>query len=251
MEASAVAVEARVQHDHWWFRGRRRILSRFLAATGRSLPPGARLLDIGCGTGANAAVLRGPGRTVVGIDAARPSLALARSLGCHDAWLAGDATRLPFADGSFDVVVALDVLEHLDDDAAGAREMHRVLRPGGSAIVFVPALPALWGLQDEVSHHRRRYTRRTLRPLIEAAGFRVHHETYFNTLLLPPIFLARRLMRLWRPRSLASENQLGGRLTNALLSALFALESPLLPSPGFPLGVTLALIGHRGQDPGS
>jgi SAM-dependent methyltransferase len=201
------AYEAEAEHEarHWWFQGRRRLLARLLDRL--ALPPGARVLDVGCGTGANGPVLAA-GRFAVGADASPIPLGLGRS--AYAARLRADGSALPFADRRFDLVCALDVLEHLDDDAGAVRELRRVLRPDGVLIVFVPALRLLWGRQDEVSHHRRRYSRRDLRVLIAGAGLRIDRLTFFNTLLFPPILAARLAMRLAPPRALRSENDLGG-----------------------------------------
>lgn len=238
MDPATYEIEAQVERRHWWFRGRRRILARLLA--GRRLPPGARVLDVGCGTGANAPVLRGADRFTIGIDASPIPMALVDRT--HDARLRADAAHLPFGDASFDLVVALDVLEHLDDDRAAVRELRRVLRPGGTLVVFVPALELLWGLQDDVSHHRRRYRRAELGEIIASAGFRIERLTYFNTLLFPPILAARLAMRLRPPRTLKSENQIGGPIANAILSSIFALEAPLVARANLPIGVSLGCV---------
>jgi SAM-dependent methyltransferase len=174
VETTTYQIEAQLERHHWWFQGRRRILDRMLAGLQPPLPPGARALDVGCGTGANGPVLAARAAFAVGIDASPVPLGLGERT--HAARLRGDANALPFPDGSFDLVVALDVLEHLDDDAGGARELYRVLRPGGVALIFVPALRLLWGLQDDVSHHRRRYGRAQLRALVAASGLQIQRS---------------------------------------------------------------------------
>jgi SAM-dependent methyltransferase len=234
----AYRAEAALERGHWWFRGRRRILARFL----KGLERPARTLDVGCGTGANGPVFTG---FTVGVDASALPLGLGRTgERTHAARLRADAARLPFADGAFDLVCALDVLEHLDDDAAALAELRRVLRPGGALVIFVPALPLLWGLQDEVAHHRRRYGRAQLGALVRAARFHIARLTFFNTFLFPPILAARLAMRLWRP-ALASENQVGGPLTGKLAELVFSAEAPLLDHLDLPLGVSLACIARR------
>jgi SAM-dependent methyltransferase len=234
--------EAALERQHWWFRGRRRILARLLE--GLRLPARARILDVGCGTGANGPVLSAAGWSV-GVDAAALPLGLGRTAErTHAARLRADAGRLPFAGASFDLVCALDVLEHLDDDAAAARELRRVLCPGGALVVFVPALRLLWGLQDEVSHHRRRYDRAALAGLVAGAGLAIERLTFFNTLLFPPILAARLAMRLWRPRQLDSENVVGGPLTNRLAELIFSAEAPLLGRLDLPVGVSLACVAR-------
>jgi SAM-dependent methyltransferase len=246
MDAATYEVEARVERHHWWFRGRRRILERLLARL--DLPPGARVLDLGCGTGANGPVLAAGGRFVVGAERSALPLALAGTGDRgHAVRVRADALALPFGARSFDLVVALDVLEHIDDDQGAARELYRVTRPGGALVVFVPALQLLWGLQDEVSHHRRRYGARALRHIVGEAGYQVERVTFFNSLLFAPVLAARLAMRLYRPPGLASESQLGGPMTNALLGGIFALEAPLLERMDFPLGVSLACVARRAE----
>jgi SAM-dependent methyltransferase len=246
VETSTYQIEAQLERNHWWFQGRRRILDRMLAGLEPALPPGARALDVGCGTGANGPVLAARAALAVGIDASPVPLGLGGTdERGHSARLRGDAGALPFPDQSFDLVVALDVLEHLDDDAGASRELHRVLRPGGVLVVFVPALRLLWGLQDDVSHHRRRYHRAELRDLVASAGFRIQRLTFFNSLLFPPILAARLLMRLRPPRHLKSENEVGGPISNALLGAVFGAEAALLDRIDFPVGVSLACLARR------
>jgi SAM-dependent methyltransferase len=233
--------EAELERSHWWFRGRRRLLSLLLPRL--ELPPHARVLDVGCGTGANGAVLAAGERFAVGVDAS--SLPLALGQRTHAARLRADGAALPFAEAAFDLVCALDVLEHLDDDAAAARELRRVLRPGGVLLVFVPALRLLWGLQDELAHHRRRYGRRQLRAVIAGAGLQVERLTFFNTLLFPPILAARLAMRVVPPRGLRSENDLGGPLIGRLAGLIFSAETEFVCRANLPIGVSLACVARR------
>jgi SAM-dependent methyltransferase len=244
VERSTYEVEAEVERHHWWFQGRRRILDRFLASLDPALPPGGRALDVGCGTGANGPVLAARSAFAVGVDASPIPLGLEVQRS-HGARLRADAGRLPFAAESFDLVAALDVLEHLDDDAGGVREVRRVLRPGGVAVIFVPALKYLWGFQDDVSHHRRRYHKGQLRDLISGAGLRIERLTFFNSILFPPILAARLMMRMRPPRHLKSENELGGPLANTILEAVFGAEAPLLERFNLPIGVSLACLARR------
>jgi SAM-dependent methyltransferase len=246
MEKETYEVEAQVERDHWWFKGRRKILARLLEALSPTLPPGARALDVGCGTGANGPVLAERGLFAVGLDASPVPLGLAGTgERGHAARLRGDAAHLPFADASLDLVVALDVLEHLPDDRAATREIFRVLRPGGALIAFVPALRLLWGFQDEVAHHLRRYGKKDFAGVIAQAGLRIDRVTFFNSLLFAPILAARLAMRVRPPRHLMSENQIGGPVTNTLLGGIFALEAPLLARLDLPVGVSLACVAHK------
>jgi SAM-dependent methyltransferase len=107
----------------------------------------------------------------------------------------GAAESLPYAADSFDLVTGLDVVEHLDDDLAGLKEMRRVLRSGGRALLFVPAFMFLWGVQDDISNHRRRYTLKELKRVVHQAGFQVERATYVNLSFFTPILLGRLIMR--------------------------------------------------------
>jgi SAM-dependent methyltransferase len=156
----------------------------------------------------------------------------------------GAAERLPYEDSSFDLVTALDVVEHLDDDTAGLQEMRRVLRPGGRAMLFVPAFMFLWGVQDDVSHHRRRYTLSTLRAAVGAAGFEVERATYANISFFGPILLGRLLMRATGLRP-ASENNINVSALNGVLGRLFGAESSLLRRMNFPFGVSAICVARR------
>jgi SAM-dependent methyltransferase len=245
VRVASYQVEAEVKRRHWWFRGRRRILARFLSRLDPPLPSGARVLEIGCGTGANGPVLAAGDRFAVGIDTSLVALDLAGTPERgHSARLRADALALPFADTSFDLVAALDVLEHLDDPAAAVRELRRVLRPRGAVVVFVPAFRFLWSLQDEVSHHRRRYGRAELRALLAGAELQIERLTFFNTLLFPTILAARLAMRLRTP-DVQSEAEIGGPLVNAILLRVFSAEAPLLDHTDLPIGVSLACVARK------
>jgi SAM-dependent methyltransferase len=180
------------EDGHWWYRGRRAIV---LDAARRSLRTSAtpRILDAGCGGGAVLAELAGLG-TAVGLEPSPTSRerALARRAG---EVVDGDLARLPFADDEFDLATTLDVLEHLDDDRAALAELRRVVRPGGVLVVTVPAHPRLWSRHDEANHHRRRYTRASLRAAALDGGWRVDRLTHFNTVLLPAAAVLRRFDR--------------------------------------------------------
>src|ERR1051325_1458610 len=168
-----------VEETHWWFVGRRRIIGSFVEKICRELGQvRPRILDVGCGTGANLELL-GEYGDAEGVDVSPEALSFWRARGLANV-RQGAAEKLPFADESFDLVTGLDVVEHLDDDVAGLKEMHRVLKPGGHPLLFVPAFMFLWGVQDDISNHRRRYTKQGLRRVVEQAGFAVERLPYVN-----------------------------------------------------------------------
>lgn len=242
MQQHTYSIMYAVEESHWWFAGRRRILESFLRVIQQQLSANPRILDIGCGTGANLEML-GQFGAAEGVDVSPEALAFCRQRGLQNV-RQGLAEHLPFADGSFDLVTGLDVVEHLDDDVAGLKEMRRVLRPGGYALLFVPAFMFLWGVQDDVSHHRRRYTRAGLEQVVRDAGFAVERISYANITFFAPILLGRLLMRVtgFRP---ASENNLTVGALNGLLGRVLGAESSILRHMNLPFGVSAICIARR------
>ncbi len=200
-----------------------------------------RILSVGCGPPEWLSWLvpfAGPLGKVVGLDIEPIHARLSSdNLG----FVVGALENAPVADASFDVVLALDVLEHLDDDSAGLRAAVRLVKPGGLLLITVPALPSLWGSQDVISEHRRRYTRRTLTQLFEGAGLADYQVSYFNTLLFPLAaavrWSRRALGKAERPRSDFEDNRPG--LINDVLTWVFSSEIHLIYRAPMPIGVSL------------
>ncbi len=221
MDIAAYAVEADVEESHWWFVGRRWLFSREIAALG--LPVDAPILEVGTSTGTNLRMLGDLGfQRVAGLDLSDEAIRF-----CADKMLGnvrrGDVCALPFEDASFELVLATDILEHVADDALALCEIARVLKPGSLMLITVPAFDSLWGLQDEVAHHLRRYRLPPIKSAVEAAGLRVVRCFYFNYLLFVPIWLARQVLRALRIK-LASENQLNFPPLNRFLKLVFELD---------------------------
>src|SRR6266480_4269479 len=142
MDATAYALEAEAEATHWWFTGRRRLFAREIDKTGLSRT--SRVLDVGTSTGANLRLLRDLGfRAVDGLDFSQDAIRYCREKGLGLVRL-GDVCGMPFVNGSFDLVLATDIIEHVDDDLKALREIGRVLRPGGKVLITVPAFPILW-----------------------------------------------------------------------------------------------------------
>jgi SAM-dependent methyltransferase len=242
METITYQIEAEVGEAHWWFQARRRILQDVVTRLG--LKPNPTIYDLGCGTGHNLIMLQDLGNAT-GIDMSPDALAYARQLGCRST-LQGDLYDLPVADDAADVVVASDILEHLDDDARGASEIRRVLKGQGEgvAVVTVPAFQWLWGTQDDVSHHKRRYTKGELKALLEGAGLTVERITYFNCFLFPPIWLGRWAIKASK-KQIESENTLTSPKLDGLLGGIFASERFWLRFAGFPIGVSVLAIARK------
>lgn len=241
MQREQIAEMYALESSHWWFWGKRFLMRRLLGQ--RLARPGLRILDIGCGAGANALELSAFG-SVVACDRSLDALAFVRSRGITDA-VAAEAPRLPFRDGAFDIVTAYDVIEHVEDDRAFVAELSRVLAPGGAVAVHVPAWPFLWSHHDEVLEHKRRYTRGNLRSLLLAGGLELESLGWTNFAIFAPTVALR-----WTRRKLGSEAcgaYLGAvpRPMNTLLRGLCRTEAALASTVGLPIGVSLAAIATR------
>jgi SAM-dependent methyltransferase len=184
-----------VEDRHWWYMGRRAVVRAVLDRM--EMRQGSRILDAGCGGGGNLSLLARYG-SVTGLEPSAEAASQARSRDLGEI-VEGTLQELPFDDDSFRLGVALDVIEHLDDDVRGLAQLRRVVTPGGHLLVTVPAYPRLWSYHDVVNGHRRRYIRRTLVSSALAAGWTPLRTTYFNSLLLPAAAGTRLLYRL-RPR---------------------------------------------------
>ena len=243
METALYSQIHRIEANHWWYAGRRSIVFDWVKRlAARYQRP--RVLDIGCGTGFNLQQLNANGLTdATGLDVAPEAIAYCRDRGFRRL-VRGDGARLPFRGASFDIVLALDLIEHISDDRAALAEVARVLRPGGTIILFTPAFKFLWSGQDEVSHHFRRYTSAELGRKLAGAGFAIEKLTYANTLLFPLVWMGRSVLRF--SRSPAPENELHPAWSNGVLRTVFSAERQILRHASFPFGVSLLAVGVRG-----
>ncbi|MBW2290879.1 MAG: class I SAM-dependent methyltransferase [Deltaproteobacteria bacterium] len=231
----------RIEEDHWWFVGKRLILRAVLGANVR----GDRLLDLGCGTGG---VLRHwmDENHSYGIDRNQLALEICARNG-FDRLVRGDLTALPFRPESFQTVLLLDVIEHIDDDVAFLRAVSELCAVGGRVVVAVPAFQLLWSQHDETFEHRRRYSARQLEAVLRRSGLEPERLTFTNTLLFP-------VAAIWR---LASYRLGLGRFApkhdfwpiprwlNRMLTGLYILEARLLERFDLPFGVSLLCVARR------
>ncbi|MFC1705533.1 class I SAM-dependent methyltransferase [Planctomycetota bacterium] len=177
---------------HFWFRGRRQLVDRLLERSG--LRGGSLVVDVGSGTGWNSRNLHERGYRVVGLDR-RPEGLGASDPSYKGPWFVqGDAVALPFGSGSCDAVLAIDTLEHVDDSRVLA-EVFRILRPGGTMLLTVPAMPWLWSYRDDAAGHLRRYTRSSLSRVLRERGLSVVDMRYYQFLLFPLLLATRALGR--------------------------------------------------------
>ena len=244
MEQHTYGIMNDVEDKHWWFVGRRAILESFLQQITdqlRMTNDELRILDVGCGTGANLEMLKQYGDSE-GVDVSDDALEFCRKKGLtvHK----GLAEKLPFDDETFDLVTALDVIEHLDDDVSGLEEMRRVLKTGGKTLIFVPAFMWLWGVQDDISNHRIRYTKKQIVERLEKAGFTIERATYANITFFAPILAGRTLMKLTGIKP-ESENNVNVSALNGIFGKIFSSEKYFLKNMDIPFGVSIVITAKK------
>jgi len=269
MQQHTYAIMDRVEDTHWWFVGRRAILETFLRSVVQNVTPPSRrlsgqspaddvtagrrpdsrqdagvtirILDVGCGTGANLEMLSQFG-LAEGVDVSDEALEFCRKKGLTVQ--EGLAETLPYPDETFDITTALDVVEHLDDDIVGLKEMHRVTKTGGYSLIFVPAFMWLWGVQDDISHHRIRYTRKQIVERLKKAGFEVERATYANFTFFVPVLGGRVFMRATGIKP-ASENNINISALNGAFGKVFSAERFWLKNLNFAFGVSIVIVARK------
>jgi SAM-dependent methyltransferase len=239
-----LALTARAEAHHFWFKGFR----QFVAPVLHALAGGRRdlrLIDCGCGTGANLDLLRPYGRAV-GFDLAREGVARARGRGLAVA--RGDVTSIPFVSSAFDLASAFDVLQCVDDDVAAVREMARVVRPGGAVVVTLAALDVLRGDHAEAWHEVRRYTPESAAHLLRTAGLEVERLSFLFASVFPLMLAVRVAQRVLRPfRALRGDRDIRvpAAPLNAALTWLVSAEAALARRVRPPLGSSLLAVGRK------
>ena len=229
---------AEIDGRHWWYRARREVLQR-LIERGVRPPADARILEIGCGTGHNLAML-GRFGTVDAVEMDDAARAVASQRLGRPALEATLPALQGLERGAYDLVALLDVLEHVEEDCASLVSIAERLKPGGHILLTVPAHPWMWSAHDVVNHHKRRYTKRGLRSVVEASGLKLDLLSYFNSLLFPLAAATRLAVRI------AGKEDEGDRLppapVNKTLEFLFGLERYAIGRVPFPPGVSLVAI---------
>ena len=241
MDKSVYLRMAEQDAEHWWFVARRRILQDQIAAL--RLPPDARVLEAGCGPGGNLAMLSEFGRLdAFEMDEDARRIASARGgFEVQPGKLPGD---IGFEPDSFDLIAALDVIEHIEADLESVQALAKLLRPGARLILTVPVYPWLWSIHDERHHHKRRYTRPAVQKLAEEAGLVVEKCSHFNTILFPLIVGIRFLKKL---AGIADkpDDDMPPPFLNAVLGRIFAAERFALRHVSLPFGVSILCIARR------
>lgn len=239
---------ARAEREHFWFRGFRKFVEPLIADAAAVRPRGGRrfeILDCGCGTGSNLAMLGRYGRTT-GVDLTWTGLDYARAAG-ERRLARATVARLPFPAEAFDLVTSFDVLYSLDDETErdAIAEMFRVLRPGGRLVVNVAALDALHGNHSILSGERRRYSRAQLKNRLERGGFSLRRITYTNFSILPFVAAARLVQRVSGHAESEADIAVPAAPVNAAFSALLGVEAAALRVANMPIGSSLLAYAER------
>jgi len=248
MERSYEEKYHRLEEAHWWFRARRELIAAMIRKA--SLPKFAGILEIGCSGGPLMIHLREQGYTDIhGIDISSHAIDLAKSRGVANVQVM-DAAKLDFPDQRFDLATASDVLEHIEDDSGALQHWHRVLRPEGRVIIFVPAFQSLFGGHDIVNHHFRRYRASQLAAKMRAAGFDVIRTGYWNFGLFFPVGGMRLLARMLPKRKdgkLPSDQlvEVNPFVNISLLTMLRMENAATKAGLNWPVGVSTYAIGVR------
>ena len=237
----------RVEQTHWYYAGKRALVRGWIQRT-RPPRPDDVLLDCGAGTGLFAKEMEAHCRVLV-LDDHEEALRILRGRFRPEQILSLSGDQVPLPAGLLDYVTALDVLEHVADDAAVVCGFHRLLKPGGLAVITVPAGMALWSDWDEALHHYRRYSRPQLRALFPPADWELVQVNYTNVIAYPAVWLVRKWRR-WRARpgtvnSPRVEDRVLPRWLNALLREILVCLA-LIQLP-LPFGVSLVLVARRRQ----
>lgn len=229
--------------NNWYLASRADILSSIIRPL-CGLRPACRLVDVGAGIGS---VLAKVGHEpAIAIEGDLPLARVGRSRHGLRFLVADLSAGIPLSDGCADVALALDVVEHLDDDRAALAEIFRILRPSGRLVVSVPAFQSLWSRHDELHHHKRRYSRQALLEVLAATGFSCSRVTYFNTFLFPLVYASRKLESFapGRGRGKTDYEKPPPWLAGAL-GGIFGLEARIIPYCNLPIGVSLLAIASK------
>lgn len=246
MEIEVYRQADRLRDIHWWFLGRREVISSVLRKYLKQRM--GKVLDLGCGAATSLPILL-PFGDIYGVDKSKEAIQFCRNKGYYQL-KEGDVASLPFGKNTFDLLAALDLLEHVKDDSGALLELARVCRKGGWVIITVPAFSFLWGENDLATHHFRRYEKDDLKRKIEQAGFSIKKLSYFNFFLFSLFvcwhlfYLVKRLFRKnFRPKSTLSISF--SSLINQFLTFVFSQEAKLLPRIDFPLGLSLMCLARK------
>jgi 2-polyprenyl-3-methyl-5-hydroxy-6-metoxy-1,4-benzoquinol methylase len=241
MEAQFEEKYHEIEVEHFWFKSRRSYIRGLL----RNTPRDAKILDIGCSSGILLNELISDGfnpENLFGIDVSEKAIANAKTNGLKNVFVM-DAQEITL-DKKFDVIIASDCLEHLAKDEKALQNWYNLLAKTGQIMVFVPAFMSLWSQHDEVNLHYRRYTLSQLKSKMQAAGFSITKASYWNFLLLVPVYIARKLTRYSKKKKTTGDLE-GIPTANGILYNIIRLENSLLRNVSLPIGISTFCIARK------
>ena len=231
-----------VETDNWWFVSRRKYLLDVLKDASKD----SVILDIGCSSGIFLKELEKQGfkiENLFGIDISEKAIENCRSNGIQNAFVM-DAQRITLPE-KFDIIVASDCLEHLEDDTQALKNWYGLLKTGGMLYVFVPAFQSLWSKHDEVNMHFRRYVSKELKDKLTSEKFTVLKSSYWNFFLFIPLYLFRKIDAVLSRNKKKEGQIIDGKLVNVILLKLLLFENRLLKHINFPFGVSTFCIAKK------
>ncbi len=242
MERSFYKNYFKVEKEHWLMIVRRMIARDTLQAFVRKNPAETMVLDFGCGSGLFVTELAEHGYHTHGLDISEEAVKFGILQGRENLGVI-DAHKINFPDNTFDAVFGMAVLEHLEDESWALQEIERILKPGGVVIIMVPAYMFLWGVQDEVAHHYRRYTKRSLlKKIRESTSLKEVKSSYFNTFLFLPIAVLRVLSRVFGIQGRESDFDINSPFLNKFFFSIFNAERRILTHTSFPYGISVLAV---------
>ena len=228
-----------LENKHWWFVSKKNIVIGFIKKY-LHVSKENKILDVGCGSGLMLNDLTGFG-TVCGMDSSDEAIKFSKLVfngEVKEGYIPG---RIPYPEKHFDLILALDVLEHLEDDVKSIDDIKAHLNDNGICIITVPAYMFLWSYHDKVHEHKRRYTSKELYQKLRAAGFNILKLSYYNTLLFLPILLLRTVNKIFKRES-GSDAKMPNRYLNYMLQKVFTFECSLLKFFNMGFGVSIIAV---------
>lgn len=243
MDESLYLEMSKIEDSHWWFAARRLIIYHIIKHY-LNLPKNASILDAGCGTGGNLNLLRNFGK-VTGMEMDNKALRLAKEKSMIPVMQGRIPNDIPFVDKSFDLIVLLDVLEHIDNDRHAIQKLARLLRPDGFFLITVPAFSFLWSKHDEKHHHKRRYRAYELAEKIKQSGLELNYISYYNFFLFPFIASLRILKSKLHLDEKLDDLRMPEKFLNQAFKTIFSAERFLLGSLKLPYGVSVIAVASK------
>ena len=243
MKAFKYEIFYKVQMEHWWFVARKKIMTDLLQRYAKAKEGGLKILDAGCGCGVMLNDLSKLGN-VYGMDCDDDALAFSQKIFDGPVTKGSLAGNMPRDYTDFDLVLALDVLEHVEKDEWAISDMYNALANDGTALITVPAYAGLWSKHDDDNSHRRRYTKKTLAEKLRKSGFAIERISYYNFLLFVPAAVIRILYRK-NEDVLRHHDKKPNGLINATLMWFFSLEKYLLRWLNLPFGLSIVAVARK------